>query len=336
MLNNGLQEMFFKTIRQKLPTGLSLVNAVASHLHISHDSAYRRIRGAKSLTIDELKELSSAFNISVDSFLRNGSTNEHVMFSGQFIPRDDGSIENYLQGLAGQLTYFNSFQHQRFLYMNKDFPIFHLFMFPELAAFKCYFWSRYNLNYKQFNRGRFVLADHIEVYKAISKQISQLYVWLPSTEVWNLDSICLTIRQINYFEDAKIFASEDDARTVRAALSQLIDHIEDQVEEGVKFIYGDITKGNKKGAKYTMFINEFSIGDNTVYMELDDLRIVSVNHNVLNYIMTTDPVFVEYTRKTIEHLLKKSTLISEVGEKERHLFFDTLRQRIDKKISMFL
>jgi hypothetical protein len=59
---------------------------------------------------------------------------------------------------------------------------------------------------------------------------------------------------------------------------------------------------------------------------------VFINHNVMNYIMTNNDQFIEYTHDTIQVLLKKSTLISEVGEKDRQLFFDNLRERIyDKK-----
>jgi hypothetical protein len=48
--------------------------------------------------------------------------------------------------------------------------------------------------------------------------------------------------------------------------------------------------------------------------------------------MVTDERFVEYSWQTMNIVLKKSTLITEAGEKDRELFFDTLRQRIhDKK-----
>jgi hypothetical protein len=71
------------------------------------------------------------------------------------------------------------------------------------------------------------------------------------------------------------------------------------------------------------------MGDNMVLLQLDNNRIVSLNHNVINYVMTRDEKFVEYTYATVQSILKKSALISEVGEKERRLFFDKLRDKIE-------
>lgn len=47
--------------------------------------------------------------------------------------------------------------------------------------------------------------------------------------------------------------------------------------------------------------------------------------------MTDNKNFVDYIFDTIHLLLKKSTLISEIGEKERQLFFNNMRQKIVEK-----
>ena len=46
-----IQGNFFKQIKQNLPAHLSLADEVAELLNISQDSAYRRIRGEKSLAL---------------------------------------------------------------------------------------------------------------------------------------------------------------------------------------------------------------------------------------------------------------------------------------------
>ncbi len=109
----------------------------------------------------------------------------------------------------------------------------------------------------------------------------------------------------------------------------MIDHIESEVEAGCKFSYG--AKGTDSKVKYRAFINEFVMGDNTVIIQLDNNRMVSLNHNEINYIVTRDEKFVDYTSQTVQTLLKKSILISEVGERDRNLFFDKLRERIHSK-----
>ncbi len=56
-----LQIAFLKQIKNQLPPHLSLVDALADQLNISNDSAYRRIRGEKHLTFDEIQILCGAF-----------------------------------------------------------------------------------------------------------------------------------------------------------------------------------------------------------------------------------------------------------------------------------
>jgi mRNA-degrading endonuclease HigB of HigAB toxin-antitoxin module len=157
-----------------------------------------------------------------------------------------------------------------------------------------------------------------------------LYLQIPSTEIWNLDCINTTIMQIDYYRECKVFKSSEDIVTVYNCLEKLVDHIEQQVEVGYKFPFKQPDKND--GIKYKFFINEFVLGDNTVIIHLDGQKVAVITHSVLNYIETTDPKFVDYISETFQIILKKSTLISEIGEKNRQLFFETMRQKIyDKK-----
>ena len=52
------QESLFNAIKNSLAANISLVHDVSELLGISYDSAYRRIRGEKELSLDELKKLS--------------------------------------------------------------------------------------------------------------------------------------------------------------------------------------------------------------------------------------------------------------------------------------
>ncbi|TDH21276.1 hypothetical protein EXU57_20255 [Segetibacter sp. 3557_3] len=320
-----LQVSFFKKIKEKLPNNISLPEVVANYLNISNDSAYRRIRGEKSLTLDEIEVLVSKTNISLDQFFnRRGATNE-MQFSGNLIDHEIFDFENYLSGIASQLKQFAEASEKEMLIFNKDIPMFLHFMFPELAAFKCYFWSRYNLNNSKFNKGQFLIEDYIKVFNTLGKTISDLYTQIPSTEIWNIDCINSTIRQIDYYSQSKIFRSTQDIITVYNCLEKQIDHIEQQVECGCKFDYG---KSHKTNVKYTFFINDYILGDNTFLVKLDGQKMVFLVNNVINYLLTTSPVFVDYSFQTMDILLKKSTLISEIGERDREAFFNELREKI--------
>ena len=323
-----LQVSFFKKIKDKLPSHVSLPDIIATHLNISSDSAYRRIRGDKSLTLDEIEILVSKTNISLDQFFKvNNNTNE-ISFAGKLIDHEIFDFENYLTGIVKQLQVFVDADEKEMVIFNKDIPMFVYFMFPELAAFKCYFWSRYTLNNSKFNKGQFLIEDYIKSFNSIGKKISDLYGQIPSTEIWNVDCINTVIRQIEYYRLSKIFKSAQDIITVYNCLEQMIDHIEQQVECGCKFNY---CKPEQTTVKYTFFINDYILGDNTILVKLNDKKMVFMVNNVINYLLTTSPVFVDYSFQTMDIILKKSTLISEIGERDREGFFDKLREKLHER-----
>ena len=322
-----LQTAFLKQIKNQLPSHLALVDAIAEQLNLSNDSAYRRIRGEKHLTFDEIQILAAHFKISLDSFLH--LQNDALIFWGKNINREQFDFENYLQGIVNQLGFFMPAKEKQMYSLNKDIPIFHHFMFPELAAFKCYFWSRYDLDYPKFNKGQFLIDDFIDIFNKTGRKISDLYLQIPSVEIWNMDCINTTIRQIDYYRETRIFKSQEDIKTVYNCLEKLVNHIELQVECGYKFPYQKPQQENK--VKYGFYINDFFLGDNTTLVEIDGQRLVFISHNVINYMMTKNTEFIDYTFETLRILLKKSTLISETSEKDRQLFFERLRERIDEK-----
>jgi plasmid maintenance system antidote protein VapI len=72
-----IQTALFQAIKHRLPENFSFVHEIAELLGISYDSAYRRIRGDKPLTLVELIKLNEKFGLSVDTFL-NVETNNVV------------------------------------------------------------------------------------------------------------------------------------------------------------------------------------------------------------------------------------------------------------------
>jgi hypothetical protein len=320
-----LQISFFKQVKEKLPSHISLPDIISEYLNISTDSAYRRIRGEKALTLDEIEILVNKTHISLDQFFKINNNSAPITFTGKLIDRQVFDFENYLTGIANQLKTISEATKKEMYIFNKDIPIFMHFMFPELATFKSYFWSRFNLNNSKFNKGQFLIEDYIKNFRTIGKSIADLYLLIPSTEIWSLDCVNTTIKQIEYYQQSKIFRSTEDIITIYNCLEQMIDHIEQQVECGCKF---DYCKPQITEVKYKFFINEFIIGDNTILVELDDKRMVFLVNNVINYLLTTSEVFVDYSFQTMDIVLKKSTLISEIGEKDRELFFEHFRQKI--------
>ncbi|HTQ65496.1 MAG TPA: hypothetical protein VMI12_11915 [Puia sp.] len=325
----SVQQVFFQHIKNNLPPHLSLVDEIAELLNISNDSAYRRIRGEKGVSFDELRTLCMHFKISLDQLLYLNS--DSIIFSGSNVDSNNHTFDLWLQNVLGLLQYGNSFERREFFFILKDMPFFYNFYQPELAAFKFFFWMKTILQYPLFGKPVFATNEVTENLQKTSAIIAAEYNKMPTQEIWNAESIHTSIRQIEYYKDTKMFSSAADVVHLYECLEKMIDHIEKQAELGYKFLMTGPGSPSVPKIPYKLFVNEFILGDNTVLAILNDTKVVYLNHTVLNIMWTKDTRFAEYTYQHVQNIIRKSTLISEVGEKERSRFFNTIREKLHKR-----
>lgn len=325
MTEANQQKELFTHIRNSLPQHVSMVNEIADLLDISFDSVYRRIRGEKPVTLNELKLLCEHFHLSLDQVLQLHT--DKVLFTDMEANGSVTDFKNYLQGLLIQLQYFNSFKTRQILYLSKDIPVFYFFYFKELTAFKSFFWSKSILNDPEFEGKNLDLNKFdVDEYSAIGMNVIREYNKMPCSELWNYESINSTILQIEYYKDAGIFETTEDLNRVVDSCDAMLQHLQKQAEKGCKFLPGTGEAGY--GAPLKMYINEIILGNNSIMVETDDTKIAIINHIVLKYISTTDKKFTERTFNNFHNLVSRSVLISETGEKERNKFFRAMRERV--------
>lgn len=307
--------------------GASLAEKMGEILHLSNDSVYRRLRGETLLTIDELGELSRHFNFSLDGLLNRAGGS--VSFRPDTSFNTKISLDQYFDGAIRQMKFFNGFEEKEIYYLCKDIPLFHFFQFRELALFKIHFWMKSIMNEGPACDKKFSVFT--SSYNALLKKAEatlQEYNQLPATEVWSLESINSTIRQIEYYRETGEFASEQDARAVIQSLSGLLDHLQDQLNQGTRYFPGQTATAEK--TPFSFYVNELIIGNNTIQARLNGRLHTFINHGVLHYLHTSDQPFGEYTLSSIQNLIQRSTLISITGEKERNKFFNTLRKTLER------
>ncbi len=162
--------------------------------------------------------------------------------------------------------------------------------------------------------------------KKVSEQILETYNNIPSHEIWNVDNVNTYIQQIEYYKDTNVFNSKEDIIMLYVALEKMVDHIEDQAEAGYKF---NSNNRNIKGASVKIYVNDFIIGDNTVVAVLNKTPITFLNHSFLNICSTKDQVFSKYMLEYLQKLIRKSTLVSSVSEKQRSNFFTPIREKLE-------
>lgn len=320
----NVQVSFFHHIKTLLPSHLSLVDEVADILNISNDSAYRRIRGEKPISIEEMEKLATRYKISLDQFFHLQT--DSFIFTGKLANATDHIFEKWMENLFQQVAFINSFQHRHMYFLAKDVPLMQQFLSPELMCFKAFFWRKSILHYEQLKGQKFSLSETDPKHIALANKIIEAYNQTPSTDIWNIESINSTIRQIEFYREANAFASKEDRVQLYHAVFKLIDHIEKQADYGVKFAMDD--KPGPNAAPYNLFNNELILGDNTVMAELNNLKITFLNHSVINFVGTQDERFNAHMFDNFQNLIKKSTQLSRVGEKERTRFFHRIREKV--------
>jgi hypothetical protein len=328
MNTSELQQELFQVIKKNIPDHVSATEEIATVLDVSVDSVYRRMRGEKTISLDELHTLCAHYKISLDR-LMNLQSNGFV-FEGKIIDSSSFRFEKYLTDMIQTTGYFISFKEKEFFLLCKDIPIFYLFgYFRDLAAFKHYFWMKTIFQYPEFQNKKFSFEQFPDELFTLGQKVISLYNQLPCSEFWNIENINSTIRQIDYYREGQIFQSDKDVLRIYEALENLVGHVETQAALGYKFTYGDADK--KPISNYQMYYNEVILGDNHMMVILDGVKVALIAHTTINYMMTRNMAFTENLYNHIQNLIKKSTQISSVSEKERSRFFRFLRERIQRR-----
>lgn len=328
MPNYQSQEFVFQRIKELLPPHASLVDTVAAILHVSSDSAYRRIRGETPLVLDEARELCQHFKLSLDQILsvKSGAT----LFHDIRIDLKNYSYEKYLSDLINQVQYINSFIYKEIIYLNKDMPLFHNFYYRPLIAFRYFFWMKTIIRHPDFAEKNFSMDCLSPEIEKLSIELAANYCKVPSVEIWNTESINAVIAQIEFFKDSGYFSSNEDIKTIYETLQDTFYHLKAQAEYGCKFMPDENPEIKKKNFKF--FHNRVALGDNNILVVTDRIKTLFINYMGLNYMTTRDEAFCDASYNDLQNLMKKSTLMSETGEKQRNIFFGIMIGKINDRL----
>src|SRR3990172_5951922 len=279
--SNGIQQVIFQQIKERLPAHLSFVDEISDLLEISNDSAYRRIRGEKEISLEETKKICHNLKISFDTFINN--TNDVIPFYQVSFDEDKFNLKQYLNTLLDNITLAGNAAEKEMIYVTNDFTVFQLFQIPELATFKLFFWGKTGMGYSGFK-----------------------------DKLFSMD----------------FFKNKEVALLLCDKISELVNHLQKQSESGYKFLYG--TKPAGIEGNYTLYYNEILMVDGIVLIRMDNNRICYITTNPMNYIHTTNSGFYDANYIWIKNLIKKSSLISGVSEKDRNRYFLKIKYQIQQ------
>lgn len=326
MESNKLQQAFFTHIKSKIPGHISLVDEVAGLLGISNDSAYRRIRGEKIISLDEISKMAAHFKVSVDQIL-NLQLSDSMVFSGKFVRPETFDFDMHLQQMLKDFMFLNSFRDRHHIYFCKDIVFFYFFAYPELAAFKNFAWMKTLFQFPVFTYESFQLDIFEKSLQDTCVKIARQHTIMPGSEIMNVSNIHTTINQVEYYKTARIVRS-DDLKIIYRQLHEAVDHLQAQAEIGLKFMPGE--KANNQSPEYNLYANDFNPGDNSQLFILNGSKISYMTHTGVNYMATRDEKYTAYHYDHLKNVMEKSTLLSKSGEMLRANFFYLIHEEIEK------
>ncbi len=324
MQSDLLQQELFDHIRSVMPANRSLADAIADLLRISSDSAYRRIRGEKSLSFAELQKLSTHFRISLDAILNIDSRS--AVFYGNWQRARGFNFKEYLGGLLEHIENVAASVRQAFHYEAKDLFPTHYLAFPELAAFKYFYWIRSILNHPAYAETAFEQHDLSEVLAELSPAIIKASNAIATTEIWSDETINSTLAQISRYRRQGIIKDAATADRLYAAVSALLTQVQSQAETGRKFAPG--AAPTKYSGTYQLCYNPLYPGHNTILTEADGMETVFVDQCVLNMMMTNDPEFCSNTRRYFDDAIAHASSLNGPNNTLREDYFASQQQKI--------
>ena len=326
-INYDLQSSILDEIKSSLHPSISLADELADCLSVSKDSAYRRIRGETLFDISDLEKLTKKYNLSLDSFF--GLKKSSVSFNVQSINLTDHTFIDYFQSIERNLAIIKAISPKHMYYSARDIPIFHYFQYPELTSFKLFIWLKYYLNHPSLHAMKFdsnKLPKMLEEFDELSRRIWDLYLKIPSTEIWTYETPNITLRQIEFANQAGII-KEDSCERLCETFTTMLNHIQNQAEQGNK--YNLDSKATLEGAEYNIYFNEVAIGDNSILFKMGDKKMSFNTYSNLNYMSTADQAYTDYIDAHFQSTMKNSILISATSEKIRSRFFNALLSKVE-------
>ena len=319
-----LQKALFESIGSSLPTHLSLVDEIAELLNLSTDSAYRRIRGDKVLSLEEAEMLALHFNISLDNLM--GITPDAVTFRRMYLDEETFGFTSYLGTMLNLMETVAQQEPAELIFQLNELNLFHAVQFPDILAFKTFFWSKSNLDFRSFRHRKFSLADVDQEIHELGTRIAGYFMRFRTTELLTEEFLLSFLKQLEYYWLSGFFETKDDVVTLCDSALELIEHLRNQAEAGCKFLPGSEPSGIEGNLK--LYSNNLTLTDNVILVCTEGQGTAYLTNGAINLLYTNNQEFFKQNLAMVRNIIRKSTLISGNAERDRNHFFNSIRESV--------
>lgn len=321
------QQAFFERLKELHSSPKMLADEITAVLGSSKDGVYRRMRGDTALSIDEAVKLAQHYNLPLHSPEGNDGL---LVFQKQPMIQTEADFRAYLQRTLVLLQTIEKFPTKRVYYSAKDVPIFYHFQFKELGAFKMYVWMKSVYDIQKIDAQHYTMQSLPPDLLELGQKLWAAYAKLPALEIWNDTTMASVIKQVEYYFEAGLLHSKEEALLICGQLKELIRRLYKQASKGSRTNTND--EELETGVAFEMYVNELLVMDNHILVEHGTDMIYLVPYGGINYMNTRNPKICESMRGFMQQQAKKSVLISSFSEKDRNKFFIKLRYRVDQLV----
>ena len=321
-----VQKVFFEIAKSKLQPNYRLADVVSEVLNVGSDSAYRRIRGEKELSLNELTVLSKRFDISLDSIINYESSN--IMF--KYTPLDLNDMNNYYSYMDDLSNLFETISKsiEKEIYITAlDIPVAHFMPFLDLTFFKIYTWYN-SVNKLQISYDRFISQLDIPRLSAIYEKIGNAYLQIPSTEIWTINTIEPLLRLLDYYSDLNCFEKKETLPKLCHQALQMIENIEIYTLKEEKEYKG-------KPSFFRMYLSPVDIMNDFMVTKRNEISVTSIKLYTINGIFTSNKYFCSEVEKWMKDTMEKSVFLSGASARERYKFFNGIKNKINNLLEKF-
>lgn len=311
-----MQLLFIAHLKQVVPANIVLVDDVAALLNISNDSAYRRLRCETEFTLDETYKICAHYRISIDALFSNKGNSVTCNYTK--LTNTIDNFEGYLNSLLQQIQQIQKTEGVKLIYAAQEVPIFRSLHSDKLAAFKLFYWQRSVLNIPEYQNEKFTWDIIPPQQLAIAAAMHSAYLQTPSVEIWTHETIQTNIKQVEYYFESGAFKNPADAIVVLNELKDMLMQMSTEAESE-----------SKHGAAFSLYDSDLTIGTNCIHVKANDKLMSFISFNSFNSLGTNNQQFCDEIEQWMRNLIKKSTLISGVAEKQRFQFFNKTYKAID-------
>lgn len=317
-MNNNLNETALTRILNLIPENIKPVNFFMDVLDLGKESAYRRLRGEKALSFEEIYKLSLELGFSLDEVVENSKTNSflfnHIGTYGQ------KPEENFLEFLYYYEDYLNRLikadNSEVICTMNHILNTM-IVRYEHLFKFVYYRWM-HQVKEVPFNFFYADVAIPTEV-KELSARLDGLHRKLKKLTFIIDNNLHLNmIREMQYFYKRNLITEEELIMLKEEYLSYM-DYTETIIKKGV----------DSNGTIFEIYLSTFSINATTTYSAWDNNEESSFWHYYGYPIFTRNKRITSRHKYWINSLKKYATVISQSNEFLQADFFNKQRSYVN-------